>query len=80
MNRSEWRAYFREFRPKTFTALRRGYRFADLRADAIAGLKTGLESMAFADANFRQSPLIRLHTLRGHLTDGRLDSQLHWRT
>ena len=49
-------------------------------AEAITGLKSGLEGMGFADANFRQSPLIRLHTLRNHLTAARLDDQLHWRS
>lgn len=47
--------------------------------EAIAGLKSGLEGMAFQDANFRQSTLIRLHTLRGHLSAGRLNDQLQWR-
>lgn len=45
---------------------------------AIGGLKTGLEGMGFADGNFRQSSLIRLHTLRGHLSAGRLNETLSW--
>ncbi|HTH46059.1 MAG TPA: SDR family oxidoreductase [Candidatus Limnocylindria bacterium] len=49
-------------------------------AEAINGLKAGLEGMGFADTNFRQSPLIRLHTLRNHLTAARLDDQLSWRS
>ncbi len=46
---------------------------------AIRGLQTGLESMMFADAQFRTSPLIRLHTLRRHLDAGRLNPQLSWK-
>lgn len=45
---------------------------------AIAGLKEGLEAMRFSDPNFRQSPLIRLHTLRAHLSTNRLNKQLKW--
>lgn len=48
-------------------------------AQAIAGLKAGLQGIQFADPEFRQSPLIRLQTLRRHLADGRLDSELRWR-
>jgi len=72
---------------------RRSYRvdFAKFRAlaprhqpqvsldDAIAGLKAGLEGMGFADANFRQSPLIRLQALRKLLAAGRLNENLEWR-
>lgn len=47
-------------------------------SQAIAGLKQGLEKMAFKDANFRQSLLIRLHVLRDHLERARLNDQLHW--
>lgn len=46
--------------------------------EAVAGLKSGLEQMGFADANFRQSPFIRLQTLRRHLAHGRLNSDLFW--
>lgn len=49
-------------------------------AAAVAGLKAGLEAMGFADPDFRQSSLIRLRTLRGHLESGRLDEQLFWRS
>ena len=47
-------------------------------ADAIAGLKQGLEKMVFKDADFRQSELMRLRILRDHLDQGRLNDQLHW--
>ncbi|NOT89405.1 MAG: STAS domain-containing protein [Lysobacter sp.] len=50
MNRSEWRAYFREFRPKTFSALGRGYGSADLRADAVAGLTVAIIALPLAMA------------------------------
>ncbi|HAB16947.1 MAG TPA: SDR family oxidoreductase [Verrucomicrobiota bacterium] len=46
--------------------------------EAIFGLKEGLERMRFADAEFRQSSLIRLQALRSHLTGGRLNSDLRW--
>lgn len=71
---------------------RRSYRvnFAKFRAlapdhqpkvsldDAVAGLKRGLESMGFKDANFRQSLLMRLNTLRRHREEGRLSEALVW--
>jgi len=47
-------------------------------SQAIAGLKAGLEEMRFADPDFRQSSLIRLHALRTHLAAGRLNDQLQW--
>lgn len=47
-------------------------------ASAVAGLKTGLEAMGFSDSDFRQSALIRLHTLRAHLATARLNEQLQW--
>ncbi len=47
-------------------------------SEAVAGLKSGLERMGFTDADFRQSPFIRLQTLRRHLAQGRLDSHLFW--
>ncbi len=49
-------------------------------SDAVQGLKQGLEGMRFADPNFRQSPLIRLQTLRRHLETGLLDSELNWKS
>lgn len=47
---------------------------------AIVGLKDGLEAMKFHDADFRQSPMIRLHLLKGHLAAGRLSQLLEWKT
>ncbi|MCW5558161.1 MAG: SDR family oxidoreductase [Verrucomicrobiae bacterium] len=47
-------------------------------AEAVEGLRTGLQGMGFADPEFRQSSLIRLHALRGHRDAGRLDERLYW--
>lgn len=47
-------------------------------ADAIQGLRAGLERMGFSDADFRQGPMIRLHALRSHLATNRLNPQLSW--
>lgn len=47
-------------------------------AHAIAGLKAGLESMAFRDASFRNSALMRLKVLEGHIAAGRLGDDLRW--
>ncbi|MBN9689634.1 MAG: SDR family oxidoreductase [Verrucomicrobia bacterium] len=46
--------------------------------EAVLGLKRGLERMGFSDPVFRESPLIRLQTLRRHLDQGRLNSDLRW--
>ena len=45
----------------------------------IAALNAGLCAIHFADANFRQSQLIRLRVLERHIEQGRLDEQLSWR-
>ncbi|MBL9173991.1 MAG: SDR family oxidoreductase [Verrucomicrobiales bacterium] len=47
-------------------------------AEAIQGLRTGLESMGFQDPAFRQSERMRLHALRAHLAAGRLNDRLFW--
>jgi nucleoside-diphosphate-sugar epimerase len=47
--------------------------------EAIAGLKSGLEGMHFSDANFRNGPLVRLHTLKASIDSRRLDDELNWR-
>lgn len=46
--------------------------------EAIEGLRKGLASMGFSDPVFREGPMIRLHTLRAHLSSGRLDTALRW--
>lgn len=47
-------------------------------AEAVQGLKEGLEGMGFNDANFRDSDNIRLKILNGHRESGRMDDELHW--
>ncbi len=44
----------------------------------ISCLQMGLRRMSFVDTNFRNSGLIRLHTLRGHVEAARLDTSLRW--
>lgn len=46
---------------------------------SISGLVDGLRSMDFADADFRNSRLIRLHVLEDHIESGRLSEDLFWR-
>jgi nucleoside-diphosphate-sugar epimerase len=45
----------------------------------IAALNAGLRAICFADADFRQSQLIRLRVLERHIEEGRLDEELSWR-
>jgi nucleoside-diphosphate-sugar epimerase len=45
----------------------------------IAALNAGLRAIRFADADFRQSQLIRLRVLERHIDEGRLDEELNWR-
>lgn len=49
-------------------------------AKSIEGLVQGLTRMKFADADFRTSPLVRLHVLQGHIGNGRLSEDLRWTT
>ncbi len=46
--------------------------------ETIEGLREGLESMGFADAEFRQSQFMRLKMLEAHQNAGRLTSALRW--
>lgn len=46
---------------------------------SIVRLRDGLTAMGFADADFRNSPYMRLKTLEGHIAAGRLASDLRWR-
>jgi nucleoside-diphosphate-sugar epimerase len=48
--------------------------------DSIAGLLTGLRAMNFDDANFRHSPLMRLHVLQDHIASNRLSEDLRWQS
>ncbi len=45
---------------------------------AIEGLKAGLESIGFRDAEFRKSHLIRLNALAKHRAEDRLNEALEW--
>lgn len=62
-------------------------RYAELAPDhqpqlslgqSIGLLIEGLTSMGFDDPDFRNSPLIRLHVLQGHIAQGRLSEDLRW--
>jgi nucleoside-diphosphate-sugar epimerase len=45
---------------------------------SVARLCEGLAAMGFVDKDFRNSPYIRLKTLEGHITAGRLGADLRW--
>jgi nucleoside-diphosphate-sugar epimerase len=45
---------------------------------SIEHLLSGLERMNFNDADFRNSPFMRLNTLRRHIAEGRLGTDLMW--
>ena len=45
---------------------------------SIDRLVAGLERMKFADKDFRNSPYMRLNTLRRHMSSGRLGADLSW--
>lgn len=45
---------------------------------AIGELKSGMEQMNFADANFRSSQFMRLKVLEAHMEAGRLGDSLRW--
>ncbi|MDQ7988866.1 MAG: NAD-dependent epimerase/dehydratase family protein [Candidatus Dactylopiibacterium sp.] len=47
-------------------------------AQSIQNLLAGLRRMEFRDAAFRDSPLIRLKVLQGHIDARRLDARLQW--
>ncbi len=49
-------------------------------AQSITALKDGLQRMQFDDADFRDSQMIRLKVLEGHMTQGRLNADLVWQT
>jgi nucleoside-diphosphate-sugar epimerase len=46
--------------------------------DSIQRLSNGLRGMWFADADFRNSPSMRLKVLEAHIANGRLDEDLRW--
>lgn len=45
---------------------------------SIQRLLAGFERMTFADSDFRNSPYMRLNTLRKHMAAGRLGGDLRW--
>jgi nucleoside-diphosphate-sugar epimerase len=45
---------------------------------SIERLLEGFASMKFSDKDFRNSPYVRLHTLRGHMVANRLGRDLRW--
>lgn len=47
-------------------------------SSSIDRLIEGLKRMNFNDADFRSSPLMRLHVLQGHIADQRLSEDLVW--
>src|SRR5262249_37497366 len=47
-------------------------------AQSVRNLHTGLRGMNFSDKEFRASSLMRLRTLKDHISQGRLSSDLHW--
>ena len=47
-------------------------------AEAIRGLRSGLEAMRFNDPDFRKSSLIRLNTLAAHRAEHRLNDAFQW--
>jgi nucleoside-diphosphate-sugar epimerase len=61
-----------------FRALAPGFVPQVSLAESIDGLRRGLSSMGFADADFRNSQNIRLKVLEAHLAAGRLNSDLRW--
>jgi len=61
-----------------FRALAPAHQPAATLVGAIRGLRQGLLDMDFADAEFRDSNLIRLHVLQEHIRSGRLSRDLRW--
>jgi len=48
--------------------------------ESIRRLRDGLKKMKFVDKNLRQSPFMRLNTLRNHMTEERLGRDLRWKS
>ncbi|MET0505778.1 MAG: NAD-dependent epimerase, partial [Luteibacter sp.] len=49
-------------------------------AQSIDNLIAGMKRMSFSDAQFRQSDLIRLNVLQGHIASNRLNKSFEWQT
>jgi nucleoside-diphosphate-sugar epimerase len=61
---------FREFAPKHQPQVS--------LSETVQGLRDGLVSMAFADADFHNSDFMRLNALRNHMNSNRLTQDLTW--
>lgn len=48
--------------------------------ESIRRLRDGLKKMNFVDKDFRQSPFMRLNTLRRHINEERLGKDLRWKS
>ena len=61
-----------------FESLAGDYRPQVKLSQSISRLIDGMREMEFKDREFRQSKLMRLHVLRGHIQDRRLSESLEW--
>ena len=61
-----------------FRALAPDHQPRETLAGTIGGLADGLRAMGFADPAFRESDLMRLRVLSGHIDAGRLRPDLRW--
>jgi nucleoside-diphosphate-sugar epimerase len=61
-----------------FESLARDHRPQITLSQSISRLAAGLRDMDFKDGEFRQSRLMRLHVLRGHIQERRLSEGLEW--
>ena len=61
-----------------FESLAGDYRPQVKLSQSISRLIDGMREMKFKDREFRQSKLMRLHVLRGHIQERRLSESLEW--
>ena len=61
-----------------FQSLAGEYRPQITLSQSISGLVDGMREMEFKDRDFRQSKLMRLFVLRGHIQERRLSESLEW--
>ncbi len=61
-----------------FEKLAEGFTPVMTLEDTIGGLREGLQSIGFEDADFRESDLMRLRMLRTHQEHGLLNDDLRW--
>lgn len=62
-----------------YEALAPGFQPVVSLENSICRLRDCLVKMNFTDKNFRQSPFMRLNTLRKHMKEGRLGKDLRWK-